>query len=86
MKAQKPDIEYPKTIFVVPFDYESYRDGDDDTELDDLSVHINLDDAEAASGGDEEVEVWIAVYQLKELVKVEQEIAVRIKDRYEVKK
>jgi hypothetical protein len=79
----KPDIEYPKEIYVVPFSYSDYREKDwEQTEENDLAVYIEMVEAEDNTG-ESDGEAWIAVYELKELVRVKRSAA--IKDRVGVK-
>lgn len=73
----KSDIKYPQTIYAIPVDYELYRDEDwESTSTDSLAVWDKLEDAEDNSGMDEG-EAWIAVYELKEMVRVRKSVAVK---------
>lgn len=80
-ETPKPDIEYPKTVFIIPMDYESYRDGDDEPDY--LNVYASPETADDCSEqGDGEA--WIAVYELKEVVRIKK--TATIVERVPVKK
>lgn len=82
-KAKKTDLRFPKVIQVVPMEPDEYHLSDEDGTLDELNVFTSMEDAadnlDDNIGIDLELEDhWIAVYVLKEVVRVKKSSITRM--------
>lgn len=70
VKERVPDIVYPKTIVVVPMEYDDYSNGKE--EKDALNVFLNVSDASfnLEDNGEDVEECWIATYALVNVQRV----------------
>jgi hypothetical protein len=73
----RPNVVYAKTLYATPLNYEAFMEQDDEEgRPDDVEVFMEIEDAHDASTPVDVNDNWIAIYELKEVVRVKHTVSV----------